>query len=84
MEKAVELLDRSVHIKSLKILLVAHGNTQVRAYVSVTRSYNMQVVLGTVLFVISKGMVVSHQFLLELIMFPEMWFGCLGVFPEIS
>ncbi|XP_026521135.1 mitogen-activated protein kinase kinase kinase 2 [Notechis scutatus] len=28
LDKAVELLDRSVHIKSLKILLVAHGNTQ--------------------------------------------------------
>ncbi|XP_070585943.1 mitogen-activated protein kinase kinase kinase 2 [Erythrolamprus reginae] len=28
LDKAVELLDRSVHMKSLKILLVAHGNTQ--------------------------------------------------------
>ncbi|XP_032072848.1 mitogen-activated protein kinase kinase kinase 2 [Thamnophis elegans] len=28
LDKAVELLDRSVHLKSLKILLVAHGNTQ--------------------------------------------------------
>ncbi|KFQ42758.1 Mitogen-activated protein kinase kinase kinase 2, partial [Nestor notabilis] len=30
LDKAVELLDRSVHMKSLKILLVIHGNTQVR------------------------------------------------------
>ncbi|KFP30333.1 Mitogen-activated protein kinase kinase kinase 2, partial [Colius striatus] len=29
LDKAVELLDRSVHMKSLKILLVIHGNTQV-------------------------------------------------------
>ncbi|KFV42949.1 Mitogen-activated protein kinase kinase kinase 2, partial [Tyto alba] len=28
LDKAVELLDRSVHMKSLKILLVIHGNTQ--------------------------------------------------------
>ncbi|KAK9410491.1 mitogen-activated protein kinase kinase kinase 2 [Crotalus adamanteus] len=28
LDKAVELLDRSVHMKSLKILLVVHGNTQ--------------------------------------------------------
>uniref|UniRef100_A0A8C6XY99 Mitogen-activated protein kinase kinase kinase 2 n=1 Tax=Naja naja TaxID=35670 RepID=A0A8C6XY99_NAJNA len=28
LDKAVELLDRSIHMKSLKILLVAHGNTQ--------------------------------------------------------
>ncbi|KFP90208.1 Mitogen-activated protein kinase kinase kinase 2, partial [Apaloderma vittatum] len=31
LDKAVELLDRSVHMKSLKILLVIHGNTQVGA-----------------------------------------------------
>nr|XP_032620356.1 mitogen-activated protein kinase kinase kinase 2-like isoform X1 [Chelonoidis abingdonii] len=29
LDKAVELLDRSVHMKSLKILLVIHGNSQV-------------------------------------------------------
>uniref|UniRef100_A0ACB8G1L0 Mitogen-activated protein kinase kinase kinase 2 n=1 Tax=Sphaerodactylus townsendi TaxID=933632 RepID=A0ACB8G1L0_9SAUR len=28
LDKAIELLDRSVHMKSLKILLVAHGNNQ--------------------------------------------------------
>ncbi|XP_060629983.1 mitogen-activated protein kinase kinase kinase 2 [Anolis sagrei] len=28
LEKAVELLDRSIHMKSLKILLVTHGNSQ--------------------------------------------------------
>ncbi|KFU88457.1 Mitogen-activated protein kinase kinase kinase 2, partial [Chaetura pelagica] len=28
LDKAIELLDRSVHMKSLKILLVVHGNTQ--------------------------------------------------------
>ncbi|KAG9335564.1 hypothetical protein JZ751_004468, partial [Albula glossodonta] len=30
LDKAVELLDRSVHMKSLKILLVLQGSTQVR------------------------------------------------------
>ncbi|XP_023375155.1 mitogen-activated protein kinase kinase kinase 2 [Otolemur garnettii] len=33
LDKAVELLDRSIHMKSLKILLVVNGNTQSEDYI---------------------------------------------------